>query len=89
MESISYNGSVAIFQYVLLGYRICMKGADGKEFVDAQFILGRNYLSFILTEFVPTILSNLIAYSTNFFPLENFETAIGVNLTILLVVTTM
>ena len=88
-ESVNYTGTTDIFQYVLLGYRICIKGPDGKELIDIQFILGRNYLIFFLTDFIPTILSNFIAYSTIFYIEENFETAIGVNLTILLVITTM
>lgn len=83
-----YTGDKKIFQYILLAYKMCHIDIE-EEYVKFIIVLERNYLSSLLTDFTPTILSNLIAYSTNFFPRENFDAAIGVNLTILLVITTM
>ena len=84
---VEYTGGNKIFQYIMVSYKMCHIETD--NMVEVNIILERNYLSFLLTDFTPTVLSNLIAYSTNFFPRENFDAAIGVNLTILLVITTM
>ena len=42
-----------------------------------------------MTTMLPTIAANVIGYATNFFVEEAFDVAIGVNLTIMLVITTM
>ena len=44
---------------------------------------------FIVTTMLPTVAANVIGYVTNFFMEEVFEAALGVNLTIMLVITTM
>ena len=44
---------------------------------------------FTMTTFLPTITANLMGHCTNHFGSEHFELAIGVNLTIMLVLTTM
>lgn len=82
-----YSGSEKIFQYSLVTYKMCV--SNNGDLVNFTVVLKRNILNFLMTAFTPTIISNLIAYTTNFFPRENFDAAIGVNLTILLVITTM
>ena len=49
----------------------------------------RNIGGFIFTTAVPSIIANVIGFSTSYFKEEYFDAAIGVNLTILLVLTTM
>ena len=44
---------------------------------------------FLITTAVPSIVANIIGHTTNYFDDEYFEAAVGVNLTILLVLTTM
>ena len=44
---------------------------------------------FVVTTMLPTVAANLIGYTTNFFVDFVFEAALGVNLTIMLVITTM
>ena len=51
--------------------------------------LGRNLLTIILTTFVPTVLLNMISYSTTFFKAFFFEATVTVNLTAMLVLTTL
>ena len=46
-------------------------------------------LGFVITTMLPTIAGNILGYSTIFFGDKSFEAAIGVNLTIMLVITTM
>ena len=49
----------------------------------------RNISGFIFTTAVPTFIANVIGFATSYFKDEYFDAAIGVNLTILLVLTTM
>ena len=51
--------------------------------------MGRNLLTIILTTFVPTVLLNMISYSTNYFKAFFFEAIVTVNLTAMLVLTTL
>ena len=52
-------------------------------------VLVRNLDGFIITSALPSIIANVIGHSTNYFRQDYFDVAIGVNLTILLVLTTM
>merc|ERR1719445_2988343 len=60
-----------------------------KEGVVVSITLGRRLLGTFLTIFFPTILLNVIGYSTNHFKAFFFEAVITVNLTSMLVLTTM
>ena len=51
--------------------------------------LGRQLLGVVLNIIVPTIVLNLISYSTNFYKDEYFETVIAINLTTMLVIVTL
>ena len=57
--------------------------------VEVVIHMGRNLLTIILTTFVPTVLLNMISYSTNFFKPFFFEATVTVNLTAMLVLTTL
>ena len=52
-------------------------------------VLDRDIAGFLITTAIPTIIANMIGFATNFFEGDLFDAAIGVNLTILLVLTTM
>ena len=54
-----------------------------------HIVLDRAIEGFLITTAIPTIFANAIGHATNFFREELFDAAIGVNLTILLVLTTM
>ena len=51
--------------------------------------LGRKLLTIVLTTFVPTVLLSMISFSTNHFKNFFFEAIVTVNLTVLLVLTTL
>ena len=57
--------------------------------VSAEVTLGRRLLATILTVFLPTVLLNVIGHSTNYFRPFFFEAVVTVNLTVMLVLTTM
>lgn len=60
-----------------------------KSSLKIEIILGRRLLTIILTTFVPTVLLNMISYSTNHFKAFFFEAIVTVNLTSMLVLTTL
>ena len=60
-----------------------------KEQVHMVITLKRKIQTELLTTFVPTLLLLMIAYSTHFFKPEYFEASVTVNLTIMLVNTTI
>ena len=43
----------------------------------------------MITTALPSVLANTVGHFTNYFGDDNFDAAVGVNLTILLVLTTM
>ena len=61
----------------------------GKNGVRISLTLGRRLLGVFLTVYLPTILLNLIGHGTNFFKPFLFEAVVTVNLTCMLVLTTM
>ena len=52
-------------------------------------VLGRRILNEILTTYLPTILICIVSFSTNYFKAFFFEAVVTVNLTSLLVLTTL
>ncbi len=54
-----------------------------------DFVMGRQLSGFLVTTMLPTVVANTLGYLTVFFEEEAFEAALGVNLTIVLVITTM
>ena len=54
-----------------------------------NIVLGRRLLGSFLTEFLPTILLNILGHSTNYFKDFFFEASVTVNLTVMLVLTTL
>lgn len=72
-------------EYFVFSYSI--KEQDGDIVV--EYVFGRRLTGFIVTTMLPTVSANIIGYVTVFFVDEAFEAAIGVNLTIMLVIITM
>merc|ERR1712180_536935 len=57
--------------------------------ISVSFTFGRRLLGTILTVYLPTVLLNVIGHATNFFKPFFFEAVVTVNLTAMLVLTTM
>ena len=62
---------------------------EERQFILVEITLGRRLLSIILTAFLPTVLLNLIGHTANYFKGFFFEAVISVNVTVMLVLTTM
>ena len=59
----------------------------GSVVVDVQ--LGRRLMGNLMTIYMPTVLLNIIGHSTNYIQTSYFEAIVTVNLTVMLVLTTM
>ena len=82
------SGSLEVAPYIITGFSICSNQSDESRVVILiQF--NRTLLGFSLTTCLPTLISIIIGHITNFFGLQSFDNSIGVNLTLLLVITTM
>ena len=62
---------------------------SGLQTIVFKISLGRRLLGTFLTIFLPTVLLNVIGHSANYFKAFFFEATISVNLTVMLVLTTM
>ena len=84
-----YVGSTDLALYYLIGRTQENKDNGGSRQVVVELMLGRRLLSIILTVFIPTLLLNLIGHSANYFKHFFFEAVISLNVTVMLVLTTM
>ena len=89
-ELVEMRGDTELLQYLVLSWKI-----DKHQFganvngVRVTIIFGRKILNQVLTIYFPTFLIIVIVYSTNFFKDFFFESVVTVNLTGMLVLTTM
>ena len=84
-----YLGPKELTQYFVKRTGIEKYKKMGKKGVRVSITLGRRLLGVFLTVYFPTILLNLIGHSTNYFKAFFFEAVVTVNLTCMLVLTTM
>ena len=66
-----------------------MKLGQNNDTIEVEVILGRRLIGTFMTIYMPTILLNIIGHSTNYFKPFFFEAVVTVNLTSLLVLTTL
>ena len=86
---LNFTGPKELTQYFVKNYQIGKKKIKTNHAVVVSITLGRRLLGTFLTVFFPTVLLNSIGHSTNFFKAFFFEAVIAVNLTSMLVLTTM
>ena len=89
IEDYKYSGDAQLAQYQVLNF--VMKAAENEDlkYVYVEIVLGRQLLGVLLNIIIPTIVLNLISYSTNFYKDDYFETIIAINLTTMLVIVTL
>ena len=88
-KDMEYIGSPDLSLYYLLGKAQKNRVVGSTRRVVVELVFGRRLLSIILTVFIPTLLLNLIGHSTNYFKPFFFEAVISLNVTVMLVLTTM
>ena len=88
--NLTYSGPVELTQY-FIKKQVFSKRRDnqGVKITFVSIFLGRRLLSIILTVFVPTLILNIVGHSSNYFKEFFFEAVISVNVTAMLVLTTM
>ena len=82
-------GPVELTQYFIQNTEMSIGHIGNQQAVIVQVTLGRRLLGALLTVFLPTILLNVIGHTANYFETFYFESIISVNLTVMLVLTTM
>ena len=88
-KDMEYVGSPDLSLYYLLGKSQKNRNVGNTRQMVVELIFGRRLLSFTLTVFIPTLLLNLIGHSTNYSKPFFFEAVISLNVTVMLVLTTM
>ena len=87
---ISMESETLLIQYLITNWTLANKDVDNVDFgIQMTIVLKRWILNAILTVYLPTILVLIIVYATNFFKDFFFEAIVTVNLTSLLVLSTL
>ena len=89
MDRLTYSGPVELTQYFVRQSVMRTYTNKERQGVRVFVVLGRRLLSNVLTVYVPTVLLNLMGHVTVYFKPFFFEAIITVNLTVMLVLTTM
>ena len=76
-------------QYAVTGCKMEVTKFQGQQILKVEVMLERKLLGLVLTIFFPTLLLNIISYFTSFFGDSFFPVAVTVNLTSMLVLTTL
>ena len=89
-HNLEYSGPLELTQY-FIKKKVFLKRVDDKgvEILQVDIYLGRRLLSIILTVFAPTVILNIVGHSSNYFKEFFFEAVISLNVTAMLVLTTM
>ena len=89
-HDLEYSGPLELTQY-FIKKKVFLNRIDDKglEIVHVDIYLGRRLLSIILTVFAPTVILNIVGHSSNYFKEFFFEAVISLNVTVMLVLTTM
>ena len=85
----TYSGPQDLTMYFIKRTQMSRKIWEGRRLIVIEVTIGRRLLSFILTTILPTLLLNLIGHSSNYFKEFFFEGIISLNVTVMLVLTTM
>ena len=88
--NLEYSGPLDLTQYYIKKKTFLERTDEkGMKIVFVDIYLGRRLLSMILTVFAPTIILNIVGHSSNYFKEFFFEAVISLNVTVMLVLTTM
>ena len=88
-HSLTYNGPTDLSQYSVQTYKMCSALISGNPGVKVTISFSRRLINNILTVFIPTIILLILSYMANGFQNGYIDMVISVNLTVLLMLTTM
>ena len=87
---ITMESETVLTQYLITNWTLAYNNASNVDSgIQMTIVLKRRILNAILTVYLPTILVLIIVYATNYFKDFFFEAIVTVNLTSLLVLTTL
>ena len=89
VDDYKYTGERFLTQYEVIDVVMETQEKDLVQEIYVEISLGRQLLGIVLNIITPTIVLNIISYSTNFYRDEYFETIIAINLTTMLVIVTL
>ena len=89
VANLEYLGPIDLTQYFVRNWRILEDFEEADATIKVEITLGRRILNELLTTYLPTILICIVAFCTNYFKPFFFEAIVTVNLTSLLVLTTL
>ena len=91
-RSVTYSGKEELKQYRVSSTRIFSEAdpnEEGNTLVVVEFVLIRRLQNIMLTVFLPTLILVVISFVSTLFQTEYFDSIVGVNLTVMLVLVTM
>ena len=88
-KDFKYHGKKYLTQYEVMSTTMETKAIEFSQQLVVEITLGRQLLGTVLNIFIPTIVLNIISYTTNFYKDEFFETVVAINLTTMLVIVTL
>ena len=88
-KELKYLGKKYLTQYEVMKTTMETKSIDDAQQLVLEITLGRQLLGTLLNIFIPTIVLNIISYTTNFYKDDFFETVVAINLTTMLVIVTL
>ena len=88
-KELKYLGKKYLTQYEVMKTTMETKSVDDSQQLVLEITLGRQLLGTVLNIFIPTIVLNIISYTTNFYKDDFFETVVAINLTTMLVIVTL
>ena len=83
----TYSGPTDLTQFTIKSIAMMSGKQAGNVVVD--IVIQRRLLSIVLTTFVPTIILNIIGHMSNYFKEFFFEGLMSLNVTVMLVLTTL
>ena len=90
VEFYEYFGKKFLTQYEVRDFKMEIQNTgEGIKEVYVTITLGRQLFGVVLNIIIPTVVLNVISYSTNFYKEDYFETVIAINLTTMLVIVTL
>lgn len=90
IDDMTYSGPIDLMQYFILETKASeVILASNVSAVQFDIVFGRRLLSTLMTIYLPTFLLCLVAFATSYFKRFFFEAIVTVNLTSLLVLTTL
>ena len=89
IKQLNFLGRRELTQYFVKKDSIFKSSVDGRKAIQIEIVLGRRLLFIILTIFAPTLILNLVGHTSSYFKEFFFEAVISINVTVMLVLTTM